>query len=302
MQFKFKKIKIHESIFIVLLSSAAFLFLPKLVLAASIYLTPTSGNYSVGSTIRITVKVNTNTTAVNTAESNITYSTDTLDLLSVSSGNNFYLASPGSPGKGNGTAFFSGGIPTPGYNGTGGVLGIMTFRAKAQGSASVSVTGGKVLLNDGQGTNVYSGGSGAKFTISPPPPTPVGSVEVKSSTHPDQNSWYSNKHIELTWNKPSGTTGFSYWFNQNPDTTPDDSVESTDALTKNYDQDNGVWYFHIKALGAVNSQPTHYKLQIDNQAPNPFDIKLVGEANANSVSDTPTISFEATDELSGILG
>ncbi|MBX4186998.1 MAG: hypothetical protein KW802_01920 [Candidatus Doudnabacteria bacterium] len=266
-------------------------------------MTPSSGNYAAGSSITVSVKVNTAGAAVNTAEVHINYSKDTLDLISVGSGSTFYLTSPGSPSKGDGTAYFSGGLPSPGYNGSGGVLGILRFRAKKTGTATVGITSGRVLLNDGQGTDAYTGGSGARFGISEaaaPPPAALGSVVVSSSTHKDSSAWYQSTHIELNWNTPAQATGFSYWLDQKEGTIPDDSSEGA-ATTKSFDVQDGIWYFHIKPIGPTAGNGTHFKIQVDSRPPQDFNVKLIGEDPAN-VGTTPTISFETADDLSGIYG
>src|SRR4051812_2411327 len=105
---------------------------PKISQAATLYLSPSSGSYTVGQTITVTIRTNTQNQPVNTAETNIDYSTDTLSLSKVSQGSTFYLPAPGSPSKGSGTAYVSGGLPTPGYNGSSGVVGTLTFQARAQ--------------------------------------------------------------------------------------------------------------------------------------------------------------------------
>src|ERR1700682_3863786 len=97
----------------------SFILFPRLALAATEYFTPSSGNFAVGTTFHVSVQVNTQGAAVNTAEANISFSTSTLQLVSVRQGSTFYLTSPGSPAKGSGTVYFGGGLPTPGYTGNG---------------------------------------------------------------------------------------------------------------------------------------------------------------------------------------
>jgi hypothetical protein len=155
------KIKILSALFLFV----GFLFVPRFVLAASLYLSPASGNYSVGQTFTVTVKTNTQSAAVNTAEAHLVYSSDTLELVAIAQGSTFYLPAPNSPSKVTGKVYFGGGLPTPGYTGTAGLLGSMTFRAKAVGAASVSISTGEVLLNDGFGTNALTNYTGASFNI-----------------------------------------------------------------------------------------------------------------------------------------
>ncbi len=270
----------------------AFFIAPKIASAATLYLNPSSGSHGVGSTFIVTIQTNTQGVAVNTAEARISYSTNTLEIVSVRQGSNFYLASPGSPQRGSGTIYFGGGLPNPGYTGPNGSLGIITFRAIAEGTATVSVDSGQVLLNDGLGTNALTSSSGARFTIGPPP---VGGVIVTSTTHPQSDSWYSKKTVDFSWNRPNNAYGFSFDFNQIPDTVPDQILDTTITTTKSYsDLTDGVWYFHIRARPQSPTSSfgltTHFKIQIDTVAPAAFNI---------SVAES-TLTFEATDELSGV--
>ncbi|MBX4191592.1 MAG: cohesin domain-containing protein [Candidatus Doudnabacteria bacterium] len=280
----------------------AFLFLPKFSQAATINISPSGGNFGVGSSFTVNIVVNTQGEPTNTAEARVSYSTAVLDVVSVKQGATYYLASPGSPSKGTGTVYFGGGLPTPGYTGSGGVIGSITFRAKAEGSATVTVDSGKVLLNDGLGTDALNGTSSAKFTITPPP---VGTPNVSSTTHPSSDSWYQKTSLALSWTRPNDAYGFSFELDQDANTIPDSTLDTTVTTTKTYDDlKEGTWYFHIKArpqnAGSGFGATTHYRIQIDTQKPLLFDPKLVGESDLNDVSRTPTLEFTARDELSGI--
>src|SRR6185503_7188202 len=113
----------------------------------------------------VTVLTDTEGATVNTAESNITFTSDTLELVSVSQGSTFLLPSPASPNKGKSTAYFGGGLPNPGFNGSNGVLGIMRFKAKAIGKGSINISRGNILLNDGSGSQAVTSTAGASFII-----------------------------------------------------------------------------------------------------------------------------------------
>ncbi|MGE5392905.1 MAG: cohesin domain-containing protein, partial [Candidatus Saccharibacteria bacterium] len=198
---------IYKFLLLAVLLSGFFL-LPKAASAANLYLSPSSGSYPVGSNITVSVRVNTQNQDINTAEASMTYSGG-VTLSTVSQGKTYYLAAPGSPAKGNGTAYLAGGLPTPGYNGTSGLLGTLTFRARSVGTAVVSIVDGKLLLNDGNGTNALSGRGSARFTITEPLVVPAGgAVTVTSGSHPDQAAWFSNSNVDLFWTRPDNAYGF----------------------------------------------------------------------------------------------
>jgi hypothetical protein len=283
-----------------LAAGGLFLLLPQVSRAATLYVSPASGSFSVGSSFTVRVLTNTQGASVNTAEVNLSYSVDTLELVRVSAGSDFPLQTPGSPAKTASGAFFSGGIPMPGYTGNSGVVGVMTFRAKSQGRATVSIGSGKVLLNDGQGTDALNGTANASYTIIPPP---VGVPEVTSITQPDQDSWYATSTVALAWSRPSGAYGFSFAFDQTPDTTPHNVLDTTVTTSTSYDNvKDGISYFHIKARGQTTGygNTAHFRVQLDTEWPLLFDVKLQGNINLNDVPRTPTVIFAAQDEMSGI--
>jgi hypothetical protein len=280
-----------------------FILIPNLADAASMQMSPPTGSFALGSTFKVTVLVDTQD-AVNTAEASVSYSNN-LELISVNQGSTFYLPSLNSPTKGSTSAYFGGGLPNPGYIGKVGSLGVMTFKAKALGAATVTITRGKALLNDGKGTNsltLPSGGVTARFNIVPPPlPGPI----VSSGTHPEQEKWYPEQDVDLSWTRPDEAYGFSLVFDQKPDTVPDEDLETTETTTAKYaDLRDGTWYFHIKAKRQPSNAPfgetTHFKVQVDTEPPRLFDINVIGQTNLNDISRTPTITFQAEDLGSGV--
>lgn len=150
------------------LSALIFCTMSTAAYAATLNITPGTATITEGSTFSVTVKTDTQGQSVNVAEATIGFSVDTLEIVSVSTGATFTLQTPGSPGKTPSSAYFSGGIPS-GYSGSAGTLGRITFRAKKAGKGTISVTSGKVLLNDGNATNVLTGTTGAVITIAPKP-------------------------------------------------------------------------------------------------------------------------------------
>ena len=292
---------VKKSIAIILLLVTLSVALPRYTFAASLYLTPSNGKIAVGDEFTVTVVTDTQGAVVNTAESNITFTSNTLELVSVSQGSTFLLPAPASPNKGTASAYFGGGLPNPGYSGSSGILGTMTFRARAEGRANVNITRGNILLNDGSGTKAITTTAGASFIITA---APVGAVQVFSTTHPTQTGWSNHKDVDLNWILPDKAVSVSYIFDQNPNTVPDDTVDATTVTTASFpNTKDGKWYFHIKAKGKVNDPwgpVTNYAVQIDTVAPLPFDISLISESETQKASETLAIGFDASDATSGV--
>ena len=78
--------------------------------------------------------------------------------------------------------------------------------------------------------------------------TPPSAPQTNSPTHA-QNIWSGNVSVQVCWVEPSDTSdiaGYSYIFDKNPSTIPDESVQTTEnCVTTNLD--DGVWYLHVRA-------------------------------------------------------
>lgn len=89
-------------------------------------------------------------------------------------------------------------------------------------------------------------------------------LEVFSFTHSKQDEWYTNNDPAFFWNKEEGVTGFSYSFDQDPVSIPD-NIPEIDQTSISYNKiDDGAWYFHIKAKKWGSwGETIHYPVKID---------------------------------------
>ncbi|MBN2127557.1 MAG: hypothetical protein JW703_04170 [Candidatus Diapherotrites archaeon] len=126
---------------------------------------------------------------------------------------------------------------------------------------------------------------------------------VSSSSHPNQNNWYSEDSVSLSW-ALSGATSYSFVLDSSSDTNPSASAVSDTSITYS-NKKEGIYYFHIKGKISSNwSDVAHYKIQIDDSGPsrpaNSAELPkgIVAEAlNDGSIK----ISWNpAEDDLSGV--
>lgn len=265
---------------------------PTKALAATFYLSPSSGNYKVGDTVNASVLVNSDV-AINAGEGSLSYSSDVLEYQTVStSGSIFTFWTSGPSGSASGVNF-GGGLSQPGYTGTSGKLLTVTWKAKAAGTATIGVAGSKILANDGTGANVYSASSGATFTVGAAAvKSTKPTVTVSSTSHSDSAKWYANRKIDLSWTGSKDVTGYIYTLDQTPDTNPNGSVIKT--TTQSFDNTaDGIWYFHVKGKTSTGfTDVSHFKIQIDTTAPEKFKIAFN--------KGTMAVNFAAVDTGSGI--
>lgn len=268
---------------------------------ASIYLSPTTGTFQVGSTFNISVLVNTAGNDINALRVDLKFNPQKLQVASPTAGKSFIAVWVSQPSYSNveGTLTFQGGMPSPGINTSSGLVSTITFRAIAPGSANISVLEtSQVLLNDGKGTDILgSMGRGIYELVLPPPEGP----KVFSPTHPDQNKWYKDNNPALKWEKEEGITDFSYSIDNDFGGIPDNVSEGSGNSVSFADLEDDIWYFHIKAKkGDVWGGISHYIIHIDSTPPAAFNLNF--EPGAASIISTqqPIVSFVTTDALSGI--
>jgi hypothetical protein len=166
--------------FFFLLSTFYFLFSVSSASAqANLFISPANGAYKVGESFSALVNVNTGGKEINAVTAQINFDNTRLEVASLGYSQSIFTLWTEEPVFSNvaGTIRFSGGLPNPGFNGASGAILRITFKPKANGSASVIFSSGAVLANDGKGTNIADSFKGALFNIvaaapSAPAPTP----------------------------------------------------------------------------------------------------------------------------------
>lgn len=282
---------------------------PTAAAAAGLYFSPSSKSVTVGSTVSIVLKVNSGGQAINASEGTVIFSTDHLRLTSISkSGSIFAFWAVGPNGSNStGRISYSGGLPSPGYTGSSGTVINLAFQAISAGTGNISLTGAKILANDGQGTDVLSSVGTATVTIAaaaqtPAQPTTTSSTPaptISSSTFPDQAAWYNRNEVTLEWTKPAGALEFSYDLSQSPDRSPDHTAETAQTQTTVHLLSDGVWYFALQARYASGwSSTTRFRLEHDQTAPEALTVTIVRDRGTDD--PTPQVQFSATDATSGV--
>ncbi|MCK5510172.1 hypothetical protein KAI65_01325 [Candidatus Parcubacteria bacterium] len=285
--------------------------------SASLYLAPAAGTYVIGSTFSISVKVNSGGgEGINAAEGVINYDTNLLDATAVSNSGSIFPFWTVQPAISGGAIRFGGGLPPPAYIGTAGHIIKITFKAKKAGKAAVRFVSGAVLANDGKGTNILASMGSASYVISPKVDAPkqdTGDKQIKqeskipeeeynkpiikSSTHPKEEIWYNNNNVKFSWELPSGVTGVSIGFDQEPTSDPGPKSDG-DFNSKEYeDTEDGIWYLHLKFKDSRKwGTIAHYKVMIDTEAPLPFEITIPEV----EIGEWPVMQFNTKDEKSGL--
>ena len=162
----------------------------------------------------------------------------------------------------------------------------------------------RVRAWDGQYTSAWS--DWWTFTVDGSAPAAPG---VSSSTHPNQNAWYSNSSPTFNWSASdtSGIGGYSYVFDQVATTVPDTTSEGT-ATSKSYTgAPQGASWFHVRARNGAGvwGTTTHYKVQVDTGLPSSSLTVTSTSHTPNVVNRDRTVDVTYTagsDTTSGVAG
>lgn len=317
MNIKIKKLNsnnlVWKSISITFLILFSFLISAK-VEAASIFFSPALGDFHVGDTFKVSVLVNTQGTPINSIETNIDFPKEYLDVVFVSKASSIFSLWIQEPTYSNslGTISFTGGLPTPGYNGINGKVMEITFKAKAVGVAKINYSSSAVRANDGLGTDVLQSSGEGEYTITVRPeekgevvpvtevkPSITLSPEISSLTHPDSEKWYSNKNPKFAWVYPNAITGIRISYDENPVAIPE-IFYSTSTLEMEFSNvRDGIYYLHLQVREKNGwSKVSDFKFKIDTERPLNFTITEIDKGNATKTQSEFT--FNAVDELSGL--
>lgn len=252
---------------------------------------PSSLSVTVGKTFTVNVNLEAGQ-AINSAGGTVVFPGSTLQAVSVSQSGSIFTLWTTSPTISGETISFGGGLASPGYSGTGKIFSI-SFKAKSAGTAGLSITGGQTLANDGKGTDVYAGANTAVITIS----ETYDGAAISSPTHPKQTTWYKERDLTVVWTKPSKAKSYSYSLNKQGGSVLKSGSAEANTLQFSALED-GIWVFHLTTNFGATSLESTYKAQIDGKAPNPFTVKVA--QNGGNTDPFPVLSYEATDETSGV--
>ncbi len=306
--------KIYKIIFLSFVFLGSFVFFGT-ARAATLSLSSASQLYSAGQTFSVNVYVSTPSQAMNAASGTVSFSSSTLQVVSISKVGSVFSLWVQEPSFSNtsGTVSFEGIVLNPGFIGSQGKIMTITFRARGAGQSNLTFSSGSVLANDGSGSNILTNSHGISFTVGAKPavtPLPEEEVEkeeivssgeeapvITSSTHPDQAKWYSNKTPEFSWNLPSGALEVRTLIGTSPSSIPTIRYSPPIGNKKTNPLEDGTYYFHLQIRTDRGwGEVAHYRVNIDTTAPEPFSITFPN--GVSGLNPEPTILFNTTDILS----
>lgn len=295
---------------------------PQTLSAATLNFSPASGSYDKDRNFSVGIFVSSPNQAMNAASAIIKFPSDKLQVVSVSKSGSIVDFWAQEPSFSNviGEIKIEGIVLTPGYKGNSGRLLTINFRGRNPGTAGINIFSSSVLANDGVGTNIQTGVTGATFTINEVTvkepevikiedlkPVEEGVVVVKegetcepdsiitSSTHPGV-VWRRENSAAFSWDLPPGTLASKIAFDKNPNTEPS-IINSPAIVEKRYENvEDGIWYFHLSLQGNDGwSKTEHFKIKIDHTPPS---IEASEVKRADLTDPRPVINLKLEDKTS----
>ena len=144
-------------------------FFPVSVDAATLSFSQNNSSYTVGQTFSVNLYTNSSDQSMNAVSGVVSFPSDKLQVVSISKAGSILSLWAEEPSFSNsaGTVSFEGIVLNPGFTGANGKILVINFRAKAVGQASLRLSSGAVLANDGTGSNILTGMGTASIQVSP---------------------------------------------------------------------------------------------------------------------------------------
>lgn len=301
--------------------------------AATMSFVSGASNPSIGDTIDVSVRIDSQGQTVNAAQGIIQYSKNILQVVRVDHSNSIFniWAQEPSVNTSTGAISFLGGSTNSFSGGSLYVLDV-TFVVRGTGLATLNFANVGVTTGDGTGANILSSSTAISFSIGASA-IPTGTVSNVTSTpvvvpqivpvpvqikrpvvptttvpvapaislslYPDQTAWYNTVGNFLAqWQLPTDVTDVATAVNQDPQFTPTSSEGLFDNKTFGTLKE-GVWYLHVRFKNSAGWGPvTHYRIAIDTTPPYSFSASIK-EGSTTQIS-APTVQFSTQDQPSGV--
>lgn len=294
-------------IFCLLFISSASFGARQTLAAGNLYLSPASGSYGQGSTLKVDVGVNTGGDLVNAVQANVAYPTDKLQFVSVATGGSALTIFADRYASG-GVVRIGGGTPGAGFSGSRHVATIFFKVLNESGSGTLSMSGGSAVLRSSDNQNILTGGGSATYSFTNKPATQSGSVDTQAFKISDIKAGDIGKNSAVVvWKTDTKSTSLveyglnnSYGLvNSSTDLTTEHSVKLTSALLA-----PGVTY-HFRVV-SVDSESNETKSEDAIFTTLGFSIQIkITDKNGHALTGAKVLIYpgpnEATVDHDGLV-
>lgn len=182
----------------------------------------------------------------------------------------------------------------------------ITFLALQEGNGTIELSSDSKAIADGEEKINLSGLKNATISVlaSEQSDTQSTLIVVSSPSHPNEQDWYAENTVELSWTPLEGVSPISayyYSFDQTPEGNPTIYLVGSKTETSVEANADGIYYFHLKGIQKDGKETpvVHREVHIDTTAPNA--IELTAQDTKMLEGESVWLTFATTDETSGVL-
>lgn len=187
---------------------------------ASMRVSPSSGTYNPGSTVVVSVYVNSGGQSVNAVQADFTYSASRLEFQSINASGSAFAIDASSSGGGGSVSIARGNISA--VSGSSLLVAKVTFKVlSSTGAAAINFSSSSTVASSSTNQDILGSTSGASYTVASPAPSP------KPSSPPPTTSPTSPAPSENTSTTPSSTPAAPA---STPEPTTTETVQPTPAV------------------------------------------------------------------------
>ncbi len=287
-----------QKIFFITISFFCFMAVSFTVQASDVFFIPQNSEHYNNNTLIKDVYLDTNDKYINVIKSKIIFNSDVLEAIDIIKGESIIKLWTENPVISNKEGFvkFSGGIPN-GHKGSGLVLKII-FKTKNEGDCKLNFSETKIFLNDGKGERDNVNIIGNNCNI-------IEELEdftkITSGSHPDENKWYNNNHLNLRWDLIKDAE-YSYLLSRDFSAIPDAIADTPEGDliwmgSMSYrGLEDGIYYFHLrqKLPNEEWSRKITFRAMIDIERPKELFVQVA------DIEGKKYLVFNAEDKTSGV--
>ncbi|MBI4033675.1 hypothetical protein HY379_01620 [Candidatus Saccharibacteria bacterium] len=235
--------------------------------SATLYLSPASASVASGSNLVVKVYEDSGSTGVNAVQANLTYPTNLLSYVSYASSSAFSVEAE-NPGGNSGSLRFARGSITPR---TGAQLVVtITFKAvTGSGTANVSFASGSSVINSTDNSDILSGTTGGKYTLTKAASSSSSSGSSGSTAAPAKGDKTPPTITDIQASAISETSAVISWKTSEPATSEVSYGEDTQHQIST--TDTNLVTDHKVTLGfgvLTKGQAYHYRVKSADAAGN----------------------------------
>lgn len=301
---------------------------------ATLYISPITGTYTIGTTIALRIMVSSDGELVNAVEGKLTYDPKEIEVIDTVKDSSVLTSWTVPPTYNNdeGTLSFGGLLSTSTVLDRGLVVSF-TARAKRSGDVRIHfATGAAVHAADGTGGNLLATLNGGVYAIipkegvlgatSPSQEEYFASTTVEqlarsndevlgevlgaatgtllvSPTHPDQTLWYTLATSTIGWDMPEHVIRVRLALDNKPEGEGIISYNAPKREKILSNIDDGIWYVHLtREFSDGHTDEGTYRMNVDTVPPT--NVTVSEKPRASAADPRAVFLVSATDTTSGV--